>query len=183
MPHGDSYFTGDDYFTGEAWNATLEDMYRDINDDRSHSGGKFGHKTRRAVYSQFFQSVVPMGDSVPKDELHFMFGPKAIRRRDVKLLAARAAFWSTRSYLVTPYVLRREIYPDPYESPEEMYWLEVSDKFVALVIALKPYILHGCINVVPKHLPLSLQVVIPYILMLITQTSSACFFMKRLQGP
>jgi hypothetical protein len=72
-----------------------------------------------------------------------------VRRRNPNLLAARAAFWSTRSYFVTPYALRREVFSEPGGS-DELYSLEVSDKFIALVIALKPYILDGCINIIPK---------------------------------
>ena len=132
----------------EAWNATLEDMYRDIDDDCNHSR-KFGHKTRRAVYNQFFEATVPEGKSFPKDELHLMFGPKALRRRNANFLAARAAFWSTRSYFVTPYALRREVFSEPGGS-DELYSLEISDKFIALVIGLKPYILDGCINIIPE---------------------------------
>ena len=100
---------GDGYFLGEAWTATLEDMYRDISDEYRHTGN-FGHKSRRAVYGQFFKTTVPVSDSVSKDELHFMFGPAAVTGRNVGPLAARAAFCSTRSYFVTPYVLERNIY-------------------------------------------------------------------------
>lgn len=139
---------GDGYFMWEAWHASLEDMYRDIDDDHSHSR-KFGHKARRAVYNQFFEAAVPEDNSIPKNELHLMFGPKAFRGRNANFLAARAAFWSTRSYFVTPYELRREVFSEPGGRDEE-YSLYMSDKFVALVVALKPYILDGCINVIPK---------------------------------
>lgn len=149
-PYGPRDMHYDGYFLGEAHGATIEDMYRDIDDD-PESSADFGHNTRRAVYNQFFKRSVPSQGNLPPDELHLAFGTTAVTGRDIHKLAARAAFCSTRSYLITPYSLKRTRYPDPSDSmSEDLYTLEISSDFIRLVIELKPYILDGCIDVLPK---------------------------------
>jgi hypothetical protein len=148
MPDGPFHY--ETRFLGDV--ATAKDAFSVI-DDHLAAGGSVGDpEVERAIYGAFFDARAPDPSSLPKDEVRFIFGPGAVTGRDVQSVASRAALLSTQSYLVTPYTLRREVFPDPYDEygRPEAYTLNVSPEFVELALKLRPYLLDGCIQLLAK---------------------------------
>jgi hypothetical protein len=138
-------FEDGDFESGRAFQYTLEDIYSIIDDERDY------RRVLKAVYGVFYNATVPARDSLLKDELHFMFGPATVARHDIGTLAAKAAFCATHSYIVTPYTLVRSVLAESdFDWMRDSYVINVSDEFIKLLIELKPYILDGCISIIPK---------------------------------
>ena len=141
----------DDYFYGSS--TALEDVFGEIDEHLAGGGSLRDHEVERAVYNGFFSASVPEPSTIEGEGIQLVFGPSAVTEHDPLSIASRAALYSSRTYIVTPYALRREVFPDPYDSygTPENYTLEVSPHFVDLAVELKPYLLDGCLSIAPMR--------------------------------
>jgi hypothetical protein len=142
--HRDSYF-----FKAPP---STEDVFRSIDEHLAGGGSLDDHEVKCAIYQAFFNVSIPDASQLPADEVDFVFGPRAVAgRHDPEVVAARAALYSTRSYFATPYRLKREVFPEPYEElGPETYSLDVDPEFIRLAMRLKPYILADVIEIAPS---------------------------------
>jgi hypothetical protein len=117
----------------------------------SGSGSEF---TAREFVKWHPERFFAKGDwEPPPGELHLVFSPKAIKRMRGRavVVAKKAALYGTRSYFLTRYRASQYFLPGEEDSsgtPPTVYSFD--DAFVDFVQELFPYVVDGCIAVIPS---------------------------------